>query len=188
MAVLLILGIVAYYYISNRKKEPEIITTANLQKLINVSELSTLEASYNGIAVVMNEKKPEKIDFYVSYESKIKVGIDFDKVQIDLKETEEKKTIIITLPEVKLQEPSVDIASLDYIFLNKKANNATVSEKAYKACIEDVTQECEKEEAIYTLARQNTENIVTALVKPFVEQTDEDYDISIQWGGVQDEE
>lgn len=187
-AVILILGIVVALYISNKNKEPEIISKANLEKVINVNELSTFEAVYDGVAVVMNKENPENVDYYVSYASKVKAGIDFDKVQIDIKETEEQKTIVITLPEVTLQEPTVDIATMDYIFVNKKANTETVSEEAYKACIEDATKECEKEDAIYMLAKQNAENMIIALVKPFVAQTDEEYDIEVKWGGAQDEE
>lgn len=187
IAVIIILGIVIALYVSNRNKEPEIITSASLEKVINVSELSTFEAVYDGIAVVMNEKNPEDVDYYVSYHSKVKAGIDFDKVVIDLKETEENKTIVVTLPEITLQEPTVDIETLDYIFVNEKANNETVTQTAYKACIEDATKECEKEDAIYSLAKQNAENMIRALIKPFVAQTDESYEIEIKWGGAQDE-
>lgn len=83
------------------------------------------------------------------------------------------------MPEVKITDINVDIASLDYIFENSKANTETVSEEAYKKCIEDVTNESSSEDAIYELAEQNAQNIVEALLSPFVEQLDSEYQLEI---------
>lgn len=177
VVVLMIAGFLTVQYFGNKNKKPEIITTSTLQKIINVSELSTFEATYKGIAIVYNEKRPEKIDFYVSYEAKIKAGIDFEKV--DIHNDDVNKKIIVKIPEIELKEPEVDIASMEYIFVNKKANQSAVSEKAYKACIEDVKRESEREDAIYDLAKQNAENIIMALLKPFVEDMDAEYEIVV---------
>ena len=165
----------------NEEKPPELITEITLERVLDVSELSTYEAIYNGVTTVMNEKKPEKVDYHVCYEARVKMGIDFEKVEIFVDNT--AKQIKITLPEVKVTDTVVDIGSLEYIFVNKKANAATVSEQAYKACIGDVSEESRKTEDIYILARQNAENIVSALVDPFVKQLDPDYMVEISWEG-----
>ncbi len=151
----------------NRKSQPHIVTESQLKEIINVSELSTFTAVYNGVAQVMNEEKPEKTDYYVSYEARVDVGIDFGKIGID--KDDEEKIIRLTIPEVDITDVVVDIASLDYIFLNDKANAVSVSQEAYKACEEDVKNESAGQEAIFELAEQNAENIVTALVRPVVE-------------------
>ena len=161
----------------SRESKPEIISKSTLEKVINVSDLSTFEAIYNGIASVANEEKPENIDYYVSYEAKVKAGIDFEKVNLEVNEAE--RIITVTLPEVKITDVNVDIASLDYIFMNKKANTETVSAQAYKKCIEDVTNESNSTTAIYELAKQNARNIVEALIKPFIEQLDSEYELKI---------
>ena len=161
----------------NRESKLEIISKSTLEKVINVSDLSTFEAIYNGIAVVTNEEKPENIDYYVSYEAKVKAGIDFEKVNLEVNEDE--KIITVTLPEVKITDVNVDIASLDYIFMNKRANTETVSAQAYKKCIDDVTKESNSTTEIYELAKQNARNIVEALIKPFVEQLDDKYELKI---------
>ncbi len=161
----------------NDKPETEVITQSSLEKIINVSELSTFEAVYVGVAKVMNETKPEDIDYYVYYESKVKAGIDFEKVLIQI--NHETKKITITLPNITITDINVDIASLDYMFENNKANTETVSEQAYKACIADVSEESSNEDAIFELARQNAENIMTALISPFIEQLDEEYFLEI---------
>ena len=154
-----------------KKNQPEIITKATLEKIIDVSDMSTFEAVYNGVAKVMNEKNADKVDYYVSYEAKVKAGFDVEKVQLDI--DNDKKAVI---------------ASLDYIFMNDKANVSTVSEQAYKKCIEDVERESSSENAIYTLAGQNAKDVITALVNPFIEQLENDYELIVEIEGVDDNE
>ena len=177
----IIVAIIVFLFVKEkivkRDSIPEIISKSTLEKVINVSDLSTFEAIYNGVASVVNEEKPENIDYYVSYEAKVKAGIDFEQVNLEVNEDE--KRITVTLPEVKITDVNVDIASLDYIFMNKRANTETVSAQAYKKCIEDVTNESNSTTAIYELAKQNAHNIVEALIKPFVEQLDSKYELKI---------
>lgn len=188
VACVAVIAVVVIIAMSNatKEEEPEIITKSTLEKIINVSELSTYEAVYNGVAKVMNEEKPEKVDYYVSYEAKVKAGIDFEKVDIAV--DNEAKIITVTIPKVKINDVNVDVASLDYMFENDKANTETVSAQAYKKCKEDVTNESSTENAIYELAEQNAENMIEALVRPFVEQLDEEYQLVINKGGAANEE
>lgn len=175
--MIVIASVILIGFASRKKSEPQIISKSTLEKIIKVSDLSTFEAVYNGIAKVMNKEKPEEVDYYVSYDAKVKAGFDFKMVDITI--DEEKKSILVKLPEVKITDINVDITSLDYIFMNDKANNATVSETAYKKCIEDVTKESNNENAIYELAEQNAHNIIEALISPFVEQLDSEYKLQI---------
>ena len=148
-----------------------------LEKIIKVSDLSTYEAVYNGVAKVMNEQNVENVDYYVSYDARIKAGIDFEKVDVDV--DHDQKVITVKLPEIEIQDVNVDIASLDYIFINNAANTATVSEEAYKKCKEDAIEESKTKNAIYDLAEQNLQNIIEALISPFVEQLDSEYQLQI---------
>ena len=162
---------------SSQESEPEVITVSTLERIINVSELSTFTAVYNGIAEVMNEKKPEDIDYYVSYEARVDAGIDFEKIGITV--DNEAKVIQVTVPEVYITDINVDIASLDFIFINDKANTSTITQAAFKACEDDVKNESEQQDAIFDLAKQNAINILTALVKPIVEQLDAEYELIV---------
>lgn len=163
---------------SNKDSEPEIISQSNLEKIIKVSDLSTLEAVYNGIAEVKNEEKPEKIDYYVSYEAKIKAGFDFEQLQINV--DDDNKVITVVIPTIEINDVNVDMTSLDFIFLDKKAETATVSEQAYKKSIEDATAETSKEDTIKELAKENAKNTMEALIKPFVDQVDAEYSLVIE--------
>ena len=68
---------------------------------------------------------------------------------------------------------------MECIFENNKANTSTVSEEAYKKCIEDVTNESKNEKKIYEIAEQNARNIIKALINPFIEQSDDGYELQI---------
>lgn len=177
IVVTVIAAVLIGFKVASRNSEADIISTSTLTKIIEVSDLSTFESVYNGVAVVMNEEKTDNVDYYVSYKSKIKAGINFEEIDMDI--DDEEKIIKIILPEVKITDINVDIASLNYIFMNKKADTQTVSSEAYKRCIEDVTDESNSTEAIYDLAKQNAHNIVEALIKPFVEQSYSEYTLEI---------
>lgn len=179
--VLLIIGITIMFMIPKvigEKDKKEVITTAALTEIINVSELNTFQAVYNGVAKVMNEKKSDRVDYYVSYEAKIYAGFDFDKLEIIKKE--EAKKIVVTIPMIEIKEVNVDIISLDFMFQNSKADESTVSEEAYKACIVDAKKESESESKIYELAKENAKNIVKALINPFIEEFDSEYELEIK--------
>lgn len=176
--VVLVMAFIVIPTARNSKKQAEVITVSTLQEIIDVSELSTFTAVYNGIAQVMNQDNPESVDYYVSYEAKVNAGIDFEQVEIDL--DEEAKTIRITMPPVELTEVNVDISSLDFIFYNQKLNTSTVTETAYKACEADVEKESQEQQAIYDLAEQNAKNVLTALVKPIVDQAGTEYTLVVE--------
>lgn len=185
--ILILIGIImiavmqVIHIAGNQEGKKEIVTISTLEKIVNVSELSTFTAVYNGIARVPEENAPEKTAYYVAYEAKVNAGVDFEKIGFSV--DDEEKIIRAALPEVDIIDVNVDIASMDYIFVNKKMNTSTVSQEAYKACEADARSECEQEAAIFNLARQNAENIVTALIEPFVKQLDAGYKLEIDWEG-----
>lgn len=162
----------------NKEPVKEVISVATLKDIINVSELSTFTAVYNGVAEVKNQQTPTETDYYVSYEAKVKAGIDFEKIVFNV--DKEQKRIKVTIPEVYITDVNVDIASLDYIFVNDSANTSTVSQQAFKACEADVQAESQQQEKICELAEQNAKNILTALIRPIVEQLDEEYELVIE--------
>lgn len=181
IAIILVIALSVYGIVKLSKpqpSQPEIVTVSTLEKIINVSELSTFTAVYNGIAQVNNAEDSEEIDYYVSYEARVNAGVDFEKIVI--KVDDESKQIEISIPEVYITDINVDIASLDFIFYNNKANTSTVTQEAFKACETDVKNESEQQSAILDLAKQNAVNILTALVKPIIEQMDAEYKLVVR--------
>ncbi len=173
IAIIVIVVLVVVLLKIFKKEEPvkEVITVSTLEKIVEVSDLSTFRVVYNGVACADDK-------YYVSYNATVDAGINFEDIEISV--DNEAKKVTVDLPEAEILDVYVDIASLDYIFIDKKANTETVSEEAYKLCKYDVKVESENQEAIIDLAQQNAENIVRALVQPFVDQVDPEYEIVIE--------
>lgn len=159
------------------KDSPSVVTVSSIEKIVETSELSTYTAVYNGIAEVKNPKS-DQTDYFVSYESRIKAGINFEDIQVKIDEEAEKIKVI--LPNVYITETTVDIATLDFIFFNEKANRSTVIEQAYKAAEEDVESEATTQETIYGLAEKNAKKTVKAIILPLIEQSLPTYILEIE--------
>lgn len=158
-----------------------VITISDLEEIVDISELSTFTAVYNGVAEVKDREDGEKTDYYVSYEAKVNAGIDFEQMSFAV--DGEEKIIRVTLPAVHITRSSVDITTLDYIFLDESRNTSAVTQEAYRACEADVERESAEEDAILELARQNAENIIKAMLQPFIEQLEQAYVLDIAWEG-----
>ena len=170
----------AIVYVAPRRSEsdikaPEIVTISTLQKIVNISNLSTVKFVYNGSTGVSNG---DKTDYYVSYKSIVSVGVDFSKITMEKDPVENK--IYVNVPSPDITDISVDIESLDFIFTNKKADKLSVLQTAYEKCIEDVKNECKSEEnaKMFALAKKGVEDTIRALADPIIEQfSDKKYKI-----------
>ena len=177
ISIIMVVCILGTTIRNNSVDKTTVLTKASLEKIIEVSELSTLQAVYNGIAERKNYKNSEKVDYYVSYEAIVKAGFDFSDLEITIED--EIKQVSIIIPEIKLTETIVDITSLDYMFINEKCDTSTISEEAYKLAIKDVCDETDNIEAVRAIAHQNAEKFIQALVSPFIEQIDPEYTLII---------
>lgn len=153
------------------------ISEMTLNEVFDISELSTAYYTYNAIAKAY-EEDGTTVKYYVSYEGKVKAGIDFSEIEFEI--NDEEKLITIIVPDVEIMETIVDPGTLEYIFKNKKSETETVHQEAFKICEEDLNARIDKEEELLTLADKNTTAIVEALVTPWIKQIDSDYELVIK--------
>lgn len=187
-AVLLIIwnenegGFISKYFsdfenVFDREGEVKTISTASLEEVFDISELSTADYIYNGIAKVYKEDGTT-VKYYVAYEGKVKAGIDFDKIVFDI--DEEEKVITITIPDIRFTEITVNPGTLEYIFKDKKSETETVHQEAFNICKEDLAERVDKEKELVDSAKKNSIAVVEALIAPWVEQMDNEYKVKIQ--------
>ena len=159
---------------SQNKVSP--VSKSSLEKVLETSQLTTLQYTYNAIAEVKKEFF-DTIKYHVAYEGTVQAGIDFEDIDIDI--NEEKKLITITLPEVSIQNVIVNAESMEYIFNDDKYETETVASEAYSACVKDLQTRAEKEVQLLQMAKDNARDAVQALIEPWGKQVDEEYTIEI---------
>lgn len=164
-------------FIEGEEGKVTTISKATLDKVFEISELSTADYIYNAIAKSYGEDG-KSIKYYVAYESKVKAGIDFSKLVIDIDEKD--KIITITIPAIEFQEKTVDPGTLKYIFKDEASETEHVHQEAFQLCKEDLDKRILKEKNLLELAEKNAVAIVKALVLPWVEQIDNEYKVIVQ--------
>lgn len=178
LVIALLVGGIIYQQSTQANTDPQIDITITLEKIVKTSDLSTAVFQYGGIVEIPNPKKPKNIDYYVSYNASVYAGIDFSEIKFT--KNDDTKTIAAHIPDVEILDTVVDPDSLDFIFMRKAANDASVISTALTACETDIRRECTDENALLEVARLNTENAVRALAEPIIEQTCKGYTLVIE--------
>ena len=190
LAVVVIVVIVGYklacqlgWFGLKPKVETTILTSSQLEEVLQIDDLSVCSITYNGVAEVPQKNHPTKVAYYVSYEAEVKASINMADIDVQIDDNVgegQAKKVIVTLPQLQVKQINVDMASLDYMFVKKSANTADVSEEAYAACIADAGSECRGNDVFLQMAKENCENTVRALLMPIIENQDEPYNLVIQ--------
>lgn len=126
------------------KNKTTVVSKSNLEKVLQINELSTSTAVYNGVSSVTDPEDSDKVLYYVSYDATVKAGINTEDIQIEVRDSEEEKKVIVTLPKVTISDIEVNMGSLEYIFKDKNSNTESISKDAYQSAVADVKEECEK--------------------------------------------
>ena len=160
-----------------KKGEVTTISQSSIEKILDISELSTLEYTYNAVAAGYDEDGKTLL-YHVAYEGTVSAGIDFDKLKV--KVNPDKKEIRITVPKARILDWSVNEGSLKYIFEKDKNNTATISADAYKVSKDDLKKKANEETRITELAKENAISAISGLIEPWVDQVDDEYTVIIK--------
>lgn len=174
---------VGEFLIENLSSNPEDVTLAVdlynkivQDKILNLQDLSTFLVNYSGIATVYDSKKPSNISYHVTYQSSVKLGMDFSEIQANL--NLEHRQLEVTLPHIKVTDYEVFFESLDFMFINSKSNTATVASEAYQFCINDVKVKSLQFTTERELATENAKNIIQGLMYPFLQQLGSEFTLT----------
>lgn len=160
--------------VMNKIGKENVITSSQLEKAIDISQLSTAEFVYNGIAEKYDDDKPEKVECYIAYHADVKVGIQMEDVEFEI--DEENKTVTPILPEI-----SVNIAVLDENEISYIPKNPDIPLKEIIVlCKEDAVREANDSKKLYQTAEENLKAVIEALVSPILEHAG----YTIKWQSV----
>lgn len=175
VCALLVIVLIVYVVIGihnngleKKKANAPTVTYSSLEKAIPINELETVEYPYNAIARKYVEGKDEPI-YYVAYQGTVTAGINFENVDTEemFSIDENKKIITITIPDVEVQDIYVNMGSMQYIFSKKRYETESISQEAYKLCIEDLRSRVSNDNVIYEYAEENAKESIKALAEPF---------------------
>jgi len=95
-----------------KNKQPEITAASISQKIQNASELTTAELVYDGLLTYTDGDIPllTQKGFSMTYSAKIRAGIDFSKIDINIT----KDAVVIDIPEAQIQSVNVDPGSIEF--------------------------------------------------------------------------
>lgn len=147
----------------NKIGKDNVITSSQLEKAIDISELSTAEFVYNGVAEKYNDEKPEEVECYISYNANVKVGIQMKDVKFDIEA--EKKTVTPVLPDITVNVATLDEEAISYI---PKDPNLSLKE-VITLCKQDAMNEANNSDKLYQTAEENLRSVIEALLSPVVE-------------------
>ena len=160
--------------VMNKIGKENVITSSQLEKAIDISQLSTAEFVYNGIAEKYDDDKPEKVECDIAYHADVKVGIQMEDVEFEI--DEENKTVTPILPEI-----SVNIAALDENEISYIPKNPDIPLKEIIVlCKEDAVREANDSKKLYQTAEENLKAVIEALVSPILEHAG----YTIKWQSV----
>lgn len=132
-----------------------------LQEILEISNLSTVQYTYNGVAEVKNE---EETKYYVYYEGKVRAGFDISQVEV----IQNEDNMIATIPALTIHTVEVDEGSMDYIFLKSKYDTETTFAEALNACKKDLLEELEDNTTFIETGRDSARDTILALMEPFL--------------------
>ncbi len=156
------------------------VSEASLERVLEISDLSTMNYTYNAVAEVYPEeyKEGDEPKYYVAYEGTVQAGIDMEKISVSV--DEKTKAITVILPEAEVQSANVDMGTLEFIFTKKKYETEMVSQEAYKASLSDLEEKANQESELLAMARDNAIDTVNALITPWVKALDAEYTVEVK--------
>lgn len=153
----------------NKIRKDDVMTSSELEKAINIAQLSTAEFVYNGIAEKYKEKKPDEIECYIAYNAHVKVGIDMEDVKFTIDDV--NKTVTPILPEINISNTVVDNGSFSYI-----PEDPDISLKdVITLCKKDAAENAAESEELYETAEDNLKAVIEGLLTPILDN--EGYEI-----------
>ena len=165
IAVIIIIG-------TQNKSEPVIISKSSLQEAIAIEELSTADFVYNGIAETNKEGILFESTYYISYDSTVKVGVNFQDITFEI--DHDNKGINVLLPKITVNVASIDTSSINFI----PKNPDITLQNIYELCKEDAINEANQSKKLKATAEDNVKIVVETLLSPLLDKTE----YTLAWG------
>ena len=154
-----------------KEEEPSVSSEYIKGKLEKSSELTTAELTYTGMTKYKDSGIPflTKGGFTMVYRAKARAGIELDKVDVQVDET--NKVVHLTIPKAKALDVKIDPAEIQYFdekFVLINVNEKEDANKAQELAEESAMKEI-KNMGVLELADNQAEAVVKGLLEGVAE-------------------
>lgn len=168
--MVLIIGIIAVITaglfrvaLLNSSRNVNIITSSTLTEAINISDLSTAEFKYRGIADVYTDDNRTNVRCRICYSAVVKAGISMKEVKFDV--DTKNKVVTATLPDIGIKVNIIDEQSMSVLPSDADVGIADM----LKYSKEDAEKEAMESGELIAVARENLEATIKGLLLPILE-------------------
>ena len=137
--------------------------STTLTEAINISQLSTAEFRYRGIANIYADVNKTEVRCRVCYSAIVKAGIDMSDVKITDVDTD-NKTISMSIPPIDLKVTIVDEQSMNTLPSSTNVSLNTM----LKNCKEDAESEARQSKELMDTAQENLKATIEGLAFPIL--------------------
>lgn len=180
-AIIVIIILITAIVITKNNAKP----TPELSQIKSICKLATLKTSYHNVArskkttgdkiTDIGEKKRE---FWVEYTGYATIGIDMEKVSMEIK----KDQVVITMPRAEVFNYSYDEKTMVTYedqdnFLNSNKIGTEDRKKAVSNAQKEMKKEVEKNSAIMVTAEERAKELIANYIKQLGELSNKKYEI-----------
>lgn len=181
--IYLIIVLVIIAVIFNKKGDIKINVKNTLSKIVEKSDLETVNITYNVIAKKCKDEKDCDLNsnnindfrYVVSCKGTITAGINFNEVMIDI--DKKNKKLIVIMPEATLtSEPS--IGSINY--LNGTNLSSDEHPNALKLCQETIKNKSNADDKLIPAAKEQARTLLEGFYKQWIKAYDSSYGVEVR--------
>lgn len=183
LIIVVIVALVITFIIPNKEGNIELKVKSTLDKVVEKSDLETVNITYNVIAKKCKDEnncdlKSNNIEdfvYVVSCKGTITAGIDFNDVKITI--DKDNKKVIILLPDAKItDEPNITSIK----FLNGNDMPADELPNARKLCQETTLEKSKSDNNLIPAAKDQAVVVLEQFYKQWIKAFDDSYQVEIK--------
>ena len=173
-------------------KKPE--TSIQVDEMRTIANLATVDCYFHNVAKSDREMNPawyqfwekKNMRFWVEYDGKVTIGIDVDKLKV---EVGENNVVTITIPDAIVLDATVNKESLKnesfYFDPNAKKPSPEEQTEAFRQAQDNMKATAEKNPALMANAKANAKELLRNYVNSVGEAVGIQY--TIEWKDIEDQ-
>lgn len=155
---------------------------SSLSKLVEKSDLETINFTYNVIAKQCNNenkcnKKSNNIDdfkYVISCKGTVTAGIDFDNVGVDV--DKKNKKLIVSIPNAGITD--ITVGSMK--FLNGEDLPSSELVNARRLCEETIREKSKEDKELLPAAKEQAEVVLISFYKQWLKSVNNEYKLEVK--------